>query len=429
MPTHPVAEAGYPITFRESDAKTLGAFLRRRQSVELIGMKRVGISNFLRFFLYHTDIASTYISPKQKHLFIPVDLNDLVERELQPFWILTLKRLVDSCDTSDLDQATKDKVSAYFLQSIQLQDNFLTIENIRKTLDTLIVHGYTPTIFFLRFDRIGLVANPELVNNLESLIESTNGRLAFVFTSVRPLDQIKPEVFSREELTTFSTIMYIKPANHDDSKIMLNTVQEKFEAPYPQDLLEMIVKLSGGHMQYLYLALTILSEKTNHENSSVDEHTLHNWLVQDERIKLQSEEILESLTKLEQDTLKKVALGEKVRFGSDTDYLSDTGIVQQEKLFSDLLQTFLEEQVPTKNDEVEFSKKELKLFTLLQDNIGAICERDDIISAVWPEYEEAGVSDWTIDRLVARLRQKLSLRKSEYAIVTVKTRGYKLVQA
>jgi DNA-binding response OmpR family regulator len=47
---------------------------------------------------------------------------------------------------------------------------------------------------------------------------------------------------------------------------------------------------------------------------------------------------------------------------------------------------------------------------------------------VWPEYEEFGVSDWTIDRLIARLRAKLKQQQSTYTIVTVKTRGYKLVE-
>ena len=46
-----VIEASYPITFRQNEARVLGEHLKNRHSVVLIGMKRVGISNFLRFFL------------------------------------------------------------------------------------------------------------------------------------------------------------------------------------------------------------------------------------------------------------------------------------------------------------------------------------------------------------------------------------------
>ena len=75
---------------------------------------------------------------------------------------------------------------------------------------------------------------------------------------------------------------------------------------------------------------------------------------------------------------------------------------------------------------VHLTRKEHLLFTLLETHLGDICERDEIIEVVWPEYKEFGVSDWAIDRLVARVRVKLREQNSPYEIVTVRTRGYKL---
>ena len=72
------------------------------------------------------------------------------------------------------------------------------------------------------------------------------------------------------------------------------------------------------------------------------------------------------------------------------------------------------------------SKKEHLLLTILEENRGALCEREHIIEYVWPEAQAYGVSDWAVDRLIARLRSKLKSSASEYEIVTVKTRGYKL---
>src|SRR6202012_5472483 len=96
-----VLEAQYPKSFQQKEAQKLGEYLRQRQSVDIVGMKRVGISNFLRFFLRHEDIISTYISKEDTHLFIPVDLNDLVEQEIYPFWTLTLKRVLDATEQSN----------------------------------------------------------------------------------------------------------------------------------------------------------------------------------------------------------------------------------------------------------------------------------------------------------------------------------------
>ncbi|MBI2025734.1 helix-turn-helix domain-containing protein, partial [Candidatus Kaiserbacteria bacterium] len=74
-------------------------------------------------------------------------------------------------------------------------------------------------------------------------------------------------------------------------------------------------------------------------------------------------------------------------------------------------------------------KKEHLLYTLLDQHVNDICEREKIVETVWPEYSEFGVSDWAIDRLVARVRSKLKRQKSLYEIVTIRTRGYKLAQA
>lgn len=109
-------------------------------------------------------------------------------------------------------------------------------------------------------------------------------------------------------------------------------------------------------------------------------------------------------------------------------YLYDTGFIINDNIFSPLLAYYLEnKQVDEKeHDTVHLTRKEHLLFTLLESHLGDICERDEIVEKVWPEYKEFGVSDWAIDRLVARVRVKLREQNSPYEIVTVRTRGYKL---
>lgn len=423
-----LVESTYPLSFREHDAQALGNHLLHRHSIELVGLKRVGISNFLRFFLHHPQIVNTYISNKQKHIFIPVDLNDLVEREIQPFWILTLKRIADISEGNGLTKDTQEKISALFLQSIQLQDNFFTIENIKKALLLMIEEDYIPTLFFLRFDRMKESATPEFFTNIQGLITATVNQLAIVFTSDRALDQIRPDVFSREELTTFSHVLYVLPANPSDAKIILNTIQQRYQKLYPQSLQKEIIALSGGHMQYLNLIHTILYEKyIQAVNDTLPNQSILSDILADERITLQSEEIFDALSNTEKTFLKKFVSNPNVTQSKEVKYVFDSGIIQNNTLFSPLFQSFLQKKTHGTTS-VEFSKKEHALFTFLKEQLDEICERDALVHHVWPESEEMGVSDWTIDRLVARLRQKLTAQSSEYTIVTVKTRGYKLTK-
>jgi len=65
---------------------------------------------------------------------------------------------------------------------------------------------------------------------------------------------------------------------------------------------------------------------------------------------------------------------------------------------------------------------------MLKKNMGNICDRDAIIYNVWPEYSESGISDWAIDRLVARVRKKLKRMNSEFSIKTIRTRGFMLIE-
>lgn len=427
-------ESFYSLIFRQEDAKKLGEHLRLRHCVELIGMKRVGISNFLRFFLYHPNISQTYINHGEKHLFIPVDLNDLVQTKIFAFWILVFKRLADSLDHLSNHQKTKEAVNNLFLSSIQSQNLFLTIENMKKALAQLVNLSVYPTFFLIRFDRFQPAITDEFFANLQGLIEASNQKLSYVFTSFRTLDQISPRVFPRQALLVFSHIMYIKPASLEDMKIIYQTFQTKYQLPLTEEDLKRVIKLSGGHVQYLQLSLIILNEKIKEMAGK-----LGNWeafIFQDERINLQSEEIWDSLNKDEQIILKKI-LGKVEITAEDKQkgkYLWETGIVLENQaklsLFSPLFEYYLQQNHhPLKTDKsVELTKKENRLFEVLKEKLDQVCEREEIINQVWPEYEELGVSNWTVDRLVARLREKLKKQQNSYQIITVKTRGYKLAQ-
>lgn len=418
-------ESQYPLNFRQTDAQALGELLKSRSSVVLIGMKRVGISNFLRFFTHHQDIVPTYIDQAQKHLFINIDLNDLVEREIFPFWVLTLKRISDAVETSELNAGIKRKIELLFLDAIQSKNLFLVVDTIRKSLGLIVGQGLLPTIFFVRFDRMKDSVTTEFFSNLEGLKDASHHKLSFVFTSFRSLDFLSPKVFLKPSLSVFSRDLGFKPAERKDMAIIFETFQSIYPLKLTSKQTDELFELVDGYTQYLQLALISLSEFSPLSSQT----SLFDLLSQDERINLQSEELWDSLTTEEQIVLLKVNNQEEI---SDQDrhmgkYLWDTGFISQtNSVFSPLLACYLKQLHNKPNKENDFSKKELMLFEFLKSHSNEICEREDIIENVWSEVESLGVSDWAIDRLVARVRHKLKKQSSPYQVVTVKTRGYKL---
>ncbi len=425
-----VLEASYPITFQQKEAEKLGEYLRQRQSVNIVGMKRVGISNFLRFFLRHDDIISTYISDKEKHLFIPVDLNDLVEQEIYPFWTLTLKRIVDASDQSTLPPEIKVKISDLFVKSIQFQDLFLVIDNIRRALVLIVENGYMPTIFFLRFDRLKDSFNPSFFDNLEGLRDAAHGNLSYVFTSYRSLVSIFPG--ARSALSVFAQTMCVRRIGDADMKVVYETYRKRYKMTLTPPMEKSLFAVIGGYLQYLQLGLIYLNEITK---SLITEKEIINALLSDERIVLQSEELWESLIPDEQKVLMQVAKKQKVEQADQerSKYLWDTGFICEvdgkSQVFSSLFAQYIlhiEQEESKKKKTAHLTRKENLLFNLLKEQLGEICEREKIVEVVWPESQEFGVSDWAIDRLVARVRLKLREQDTPYEIQTVRTRGYKL---
>lgn len=425
-----VIEAGYPITFRKTEATLLGGHIRNGHSVSLIGMKRVGISNFLRFFLYHNGIERTYIKNGMQHLFVHVDLNDLIERDIFPFWSLLLTRIVDSIQNSDLPESIKRKCRRMFVQSIQLKDHFFTLDCVHKAISCIHDGGKYPTLFLIRFDRLSDAITPEFFSNLLGVRDAAKHKLSYVFTSARPLPDLAPDVIKQPHLSVFSHDMYLPPANEADTQIILQTLMDQYQVKLPAKLQDALVTLSGGYVQYVQLGIIRLRQEKVLPKTEDD---LCKLLVKDEQIAFQSEELYESLTKVEKEVLLLVKQNATVDADAQADakYLWNTGIIQKSgkvwSLFSPLLDAYLERLMIHQVPKEEFTKKEHLLFTYLKHHEGELCEREAIIEAVWPENTDFGVSDWAIDRLVARLRSKLKSQKSHYQIITVVTRGYKLI--
>jgi DNA-binding winged helix-turn-helix (wHTH) protein len=424
-----VIEADYPIAFRKDEAKELGENLKRGHSVSIVGMKRVGISNFLRFFIYHKDIPKTYIQDQKDHLFIPVDLNDLAEREMSPVWILTLKRVLDVVAKNSLPQKLQKEIETLFLNSIQLQDPLLTIDNVRKALELIVDEDILPTIFFLRFDRIKDVVTPQFFSNLESLRETTQHKLSFVFTSYRNLETLIPEAYSEASIPLLTQNIYLKPAKKKDSRIIFETYKTRYKMSLPTEIEEEIFANVDGYVQYIHFSLIIAQEK---KSIIKQKEQIFEILVGDERINLQSEELWESLSKLEQEILLQRIRLQKISKEDQINglYLWNTGLIQENgEIFSPLFTYYLKEKIKNsqENHNIEFTKKENLLFDLLKNKVNEVCERENIIESVWQEEESFGVSDWAIDRLVARVRAKLKEQNSPFEIETIKTRGYKLV--
>jgi len=431
MPTS-AFETTFPITFQKQVSVNFCKLLKNRYCINLVGFKRVGINCYLRYFLNHPQLKKFYLSAKNLKLhFVLVDLNDLFEKDYYPFWILTQKRIADSMEYLPSNLQLKKDLQRLFLSSIQSKELFLIIDNIRESIKLLIQSGFQLVIFFNRFDRLGGLINTDLFCNLESLRDTTNRKLSYIFTTYRELSEWSAALERHPSLSLLMETMYIKPVNSMDGKIVANAYLKTHRIKLSDDMLSELIALSGGSIQFVRLFCLALIQLYQN-NSKIDQILLSEILQIDERVLLHCDEIWESLSDQEKATLTKLLKTQKISESEHklSQYLWNTGLIIDNEIFSPVFAQYLKHKLEKHyqdNSSVELSKKESLLFDLFKKLPDQIIERSLIIDTVWPDEAEFGVSDWAIDRLIGRLRMKLRKQHHKYEIITVKTRGFKMV--
>jgi len=421
-----IPEASYPLDYRKEDALALATFIKNHESICLVAIKKVGISNFLRFFFYHPEVKEKYFGKEAKNfLFIYADLNDLPEVSAQSFWLLVSKRIWEAVMESDFPKDLRKEIDKIFLNSITFKDALVTFDNLRKMAQHICRQTNLSLVLFLvRFDRLKPVFGNSFFTNLQSLYDGVKSRLIYITTSVRPIKDLYPEVFSAISVATLAHVYYLPPAQKQDIERIteyLGLTKTKREE---------IIKLGGGHIMLTRLLAMAWQQGTRLEPEN---------LVSDERISFACEEIWENLSQEERQFLKATLRGERKAIPKEVEFLFKTGVLSEDKksfsFFSPLFKSWVEKNHQDKETTYlknEFTQKEKLLWELLLAKKEEIVDREGVVAAVWPEYaqsEDLAVSDWAIDRLVSRLRKKLKTKEENYRVITLRGRGFKLAAA
>lgn len=78
--------------------------------------------------------------------------------------------------------------------------------------------------------------------------------------------------------------------------------------------------------------------------------------------------------------------------------------------------------------EPDLSNAQFTLLRLLYNSIGQVVTREDIIAAVWPDADPAGVSEEAVDGLIKRLRARLRAAQPQHDYIeAVRGHGLRLI--
>ena len=119
--------------------------------------------------------------------------------------------------------------------------------------------------------------------------------------------------------------------------------------------------------------------------------------------------------------------GDQIKVGDVQFVFHDPDVTYQDTVLPELELDIPAGLVRVNRQLVELAPKEFELLAYLFSRVGLVCSKDEIGTAVWPEYKD-GVYDYQIENLVSRLRTKLEPDSANpQLLLTVRGRGYKLV--
>ena len=228
--------------------------------------------------------------------------------------------------------------------------------------------------------------------------------------------------------------------------------------------IDAVRKLAGRHPQLLRIACSRLFEWRLQKNKGRSDDFLWSTILQEadsicERLwqGLNDQELYEEIRlaqtpaermaghlSLPQKELAEIARGNVCAESNITFVLEQRGLIEWVdgywRVFSEAMQKYVLKQVKTYTDSVtssvpdvplhSFSKLESQVYCYLLENVGNICSKEDIKTAVWKGKKNVP-GDSALQKIIERIREKIesNMEQAEYHLIAVRGQGYMLSQA
>jgi DNA-binding winged helix-turn-helix (wHTH) protein len=282
----------------------------------------------------------------------------------------------------------------------------------------------------------------DFFGNLRVLRNRARYNFSVIFSLNRPLEEsIEPSMMTEFYDFVAGKIIYLPITDEPGTKFRMQYAQERAGKTVDKEILEQLIKLSGGFPREIKVCLEILLAQT----ITMSKEHLAMFLLDQRNVQRPLFELWQSLSPSEQNFLLSGTYQES---DMDYPYLAHVGLLQNGKITIPLFEQFLRTQI---NQTPIIAQKEVFIFdintneikkgsVILSDNLTSseyrllrfllqnpdrVIEREELIQAVWKETATtAGVTDQAVDQLIFRVRRKIEEDPNNpQHIQTVKGRG------
>ncbi len=240
-------------------------------------------------------------------------------------------------------------------------------------------------ILFDRFDALPAAITAIIAGNLRALRDEHKYSLTYVIATRRP-----PDAQSELGELFFAHTVWLGPLEEEDARWSARQFAHRHSLDWADSTIQCLIDLSGGYPAWLRAACeahaggAALDAASLRQHPAVQRRLSEFWADQPSQAML-------SASRLENNPLLPAAPPDEV-------------------------------------DTSSLTAKEALLLRHLQAHPSLVCEKDDLIRAVWPEDRVffKGIRDDSLAQLVRRLREKIEADPSSPRLIqTVPGRGYR----
>ncbi len=435
---------------RDQETRFILNCTNQAECCAIVGLSNMGKSTLVRSICTSPSPlgqASGKDADETSPLFVYIDFNLMVEMTEQAFYELILRSIKTAVQSTHA-QHVIERVERAYHQVIESRNSFLVPLGFNEGIIAVCEELNRQMILMCdEFDEPFMQIDQRVFLNLRALRDRYIRQLGYVVTTGKRLEAMRHgnEISEFCELFAHHTLA-LKPLSAVDTQTVMADLLEK-ERPTPQDL-DFAIQETGGHPGLLVALCRIL-------NAAGDENTdyrlVRSLLDSDHNVQAECIKLWNNLDQGQQHILIDLVSGQRVEHPHA---LVELGIIEQHegqwqvlgRLFGGFVRRQRLAQTPyvpgvhidVDSGQVQVNGRQLpdltdlefRLLLLLYGRMGKLCDKYQIVQAVWGEDYIDQVDDARIEKLVSRLRRKLEPDTDEPCFLqTVRGRGYRLVEA
>ena len=395
--------------------------------------------------------------PTRDDIFVYVDFNLMLEATEQGFYELILRCLMEELTQQDPAAQYLGRLQRAYETLVAPPSAFQISLSFSEGL-TAVCRGTSQNLILLfdEFDEPFEQIEGRVFLNLRALKDKYRQRLSYVTATNRRLSNIRRGRDVDEFVELFEPFtQFLGPLDRSDVGRIIDWVAAQEGYTFDDEDRGFLSHHADGHLGLLLAVCRALGEVTGEPVRDAGQ----DWLIHrqvreqlEQEVNVQGEcrKLWDDLTEAQQDALMAVVGAEEEVDERALDSLRKKGLIREDKelLFSPVLEGFVRRQRLTRRRRREgvrvdvdsgtvwvdnrqtptLTDLEYRLLLLLYGRLNKICDKYQIVEAVWGEEYIDQVDDARIDKLLSRLRAKVEPepRNPKY-ILTVRGRGYKLV--